>query len=51
MVELRYASGLRLREIGVRLGRREETVRKALYLTRQTLRDCVQRRVRAEERA
>jgi len=49
LVELRYAGQLKLGEIAARVGRQGESVRKSLYRTRQVLRECIQRRIRAEE--
>ena len=51
MLELRYASQLKLDDIATQLGQKAEAVRKALYRTRQSLRECIERRLRAEERA
>lgn len=49
LLELRYASRLQLAEIADRVNRHGESVRKALYRIRQFLRQCVERRLRAEE--
>lgn len=51
MLELRYVSQLSLSDLATRLDRKGEGVRKALYRTRQSLRECIERRLRAEERA
>jgi RNA polymerase sigma-70 factor (ECF subfamily) len=51
MVELRYVNQLSLSDLAARLERNSEGVRKALYRTRQLLRECIERRLRAEERA
>lgn len=51
ILELRYVNQLSLSDLAARLDRKGEGVRKALYRTRQSLRECIERRLRAEERA
>ncbi|MFZ5830412.1 MAG: sigma-70 family RNA polymerase sigma factor, partial [Planctomycetota bacterium] len=46
LLELRYAGRFRLSQIADQLGRQSESVRKALYRTRETLRACIERRMR-----
>lgn len=46
LIQLRYAGRLSLCEIGEQVGRQPESVRKALYRTRQSLRECIERRLR-----
>ncbi len=46
LVQLRYAGRFSLCEIGEQVGRQPESVRKALYRTRQNLRECIERRLR-----
>ena len=46
LIQLRYAGRFSLGEIGERVDRQPESVRKALYRTRQTLRECIERRLR-----
>ncbi len=46
LVQLRYASRCSLCEISRQVGRQPESVRKALYRTRQSLRECIERRLR-----
>lgn len=50
LIQLRYAARFSLGEIGERVGRQPESVRKALYRTRQTLRECIERRLRREDK-
>ena len=46
LLQLRYAGRFSLCEIAQQVGRQPESVRKALYRTRQTLRECIERRLR-----
>ncbi len=46
LLQLRYAARFSLCEISRQVGRQPESVRKALYRTRQTLRECIERRLR-----
>lgn len=46
LIQMRYAGRFSLSEIGKQVGRQPESVRKALYRTRQSLRECIERRLR-----
>ena len=46
ILQLRYSGRFSLCEIGQQVGRHPESVRKALYRTRQALRECIERRLR-----
>ena len=48
LLELRYAAGMDLAHMAAKLGRRQESIRKALHRTRQFLRDCIERRLGLE---
>ena len=45
LIQMRYAGRFSLCEIGEQVGRQPESVRKALYRTRQSLRECIERRL------
>jgi len=45
LIQLRYAGRFSLREIGEQVDRQPESVRKALYRTRQSLRECIESRL------
>jgi RNA polymerase sigma-70 factor (ECF subfamily) len=47
LLQLRYAAGFSLGEIGEQIDRQPESVRKTLYRARQILRQCIERRLRA----
>jgi RNA polymerase sigma-70 factor (ECF subfamily) len=49
LLDLRYTGRCRLGEMATQLGRQTESVRKALYRTREVLRACIQRRLGLEE--
>lgn len=48
LLQLRYSSGFRLGQIASQLSRQADSVRKALYRTRQTLRQCIEQRLGPE---
>ncbi len=45
LIQMRYAGRFSLCEIGEQVGRQPESVRKALYRTRLSLRECIERRL------
>lgn len=49
LLALRYAQGLGLERIAREEHRKPDGIRKALYRTRQTLRACIERRLRLQE--
>ena len=49
LLHLRYAARFSLGEIAVQVDRQPESVRKALYRTRQALRKCIEHRLRVAE--
>jgi len=49
LLQLRFAGRFSHREIAEQVDRQAESVRKAIYRSRQTLRSCIQRRLNAVE--